>query len=160
MPTTDLSGRARRALFALSVLLLPASPLLAQEHAAGPGQPKSVVLPAPLERVLRDYERGWRAGDAAAVSRLFAPDGMALPNGKPPAVGRDAIARAYGGPGGELRLRALAFSVADSVGYIIGGYRYGPGDGDIGKFVLALVRRAGAGWMIAADIDNGNAPPR
>jgi ketosteroid isomerase-like protein len=110
--------------------------------------------------VLRDYERGWRAGDAAAVSRLFAPDGMALPNGKPPAVGRDAIARAYESPGGELRLRALAFSVADSVGYIIGGYRYGPGDGDIGKFVLALIRRAGAGWMIAADIDNGNAPPR
>jgi len=154
------SSRARRALLSLVVVALPVAPLAAQGHAAGPGQPPTVVLPAPLEGVLRDYERAWRAGDAAAVARLFAPEGMALPNGKPPAVGRDAIARAYEGPGGALRLRALAFAVADSVGYVIGGYRYGPGDGDIGKFVLALTRRGGDGWMIAADIDNGNAPPR
>lgn len=138
----------------------PAAERSAPEHVAGPGQPPSVALPAELARVLRDYERGWRAGDPAAVSRLFAEDGMALPSGKPPAVGRAAIARAYAGQGGALRLRALAYAVADSVGYIIGGYRWGPGDGDVGKFVLALTRRAGGAWMIAADIDNANAPDR
>ena len=52
---------------------------------------------------------------------------------------RAAIARAYAGQGGALRLRALAYAVADSVGYIIGGYRWGPGDGDVGKFVQPLV---------------------
>lgn len=141
-------------------LALPIGVVGAQEHAAGAGQPPSVTLPAALARVLRDYERGWRSGDAPALSRLFAPDGMALPSGTPPALGHAAIVRAYDGPGGELRLRALAYSVADSVGYIIGGYRYGPGDGDIGKFVLALTRRGGGAWLIAADIDNANPPQR
>ncbi|MBK6489682.1 MAG: nuclear transport factor 2 family protein [Gemmatimonadetes bacterium] len=134
--------------------------MAAQEHRAGDGQPPSVTLPAELVRVLRDYESGWRAGDAVAVSRLFSRDGMALPNGKPPAPGRDAIVRAYAGPGGDLRLRALAWAVADTVGYIVGGYRYGPGDGDTGKFVLALTRVAGGPWMIVADIDNTNGAPR
>lgn len=140
-------------------LLCSAVPLAAQEHRAGEGQPPSVVLPAELARVLRDYERGWQAGDAVAVSRLFTADGMALPNGKPPAPGPEAIVRAYSGPGGDLRLRALAWATADTVGYIIGGYRYGPGDGDTGKFVLAIKRRGG-NWLIAADIDNTNGPPR
>ena len=106
----------------------------------------------------RDYERGWRAGDAAGVAALFSEDGMALPSGRPPAPGRPAIIAAYQGPGGDLRLRALAFATADSVGYIIGAYRYGDGTGDLGKFVLALTRRGTGPWMIAADLDNTNAP--
>lgn len=141
-------------------LCLPLSLVGAQEHAPGPGQPPSVTLPAELVRVLRDYEAGWKAGDARAVAALFDERGMALPNGKPPAPGRVKIAEAYAGPGGDLRLRALAFATADTVGYIIGGYRYGEGEGDIGKFVLALRRPPGGRWLIAADIDNSNAPPR
>lgn len=139
---------------------LPAATLAAQEYAPSPGQPPSVKLPPVLTRVLRDYERGWRVGDAKAVAALFADDGMALPNGQPPAPGRAAIAAAYQGPGGDLRLRALAFATADSVGYIIGAYRYGEGTGDQGKFVLALKRRGTGPWMIAADIDNTNARNR
>jgi ketosteroid isomerase-like protein len=132
----------------------------AQEHAAGPGQPPSVVLPPALVRVLRDYEAGWRTGDAQGVAALFEPRGMAMPNGQPAAQGRARIAEAYAGGGGPLRLRAVGFAVADSVAWILGGYRYGPGDGDTGKFVLALRRAADGRWMIAADIDNANTRPR
>lgn len=142
-----------------AVLLVPASSG-AQEHAPGPGQPNSVQLPPQLARVLRDYEAGWATGDAKALSQLFTPDGMALPNGRPPAAGRPAIVAAYTGGGGPLRLRALAWAAVDSVGYIIGGYRYGPGDGDTGKFILALKRQGTGPWMIAADIDNANAVRR
>lgn len=142
------------------LLLVAGARLGAQEYQPKPGELPSVHLPAPLERVLREYERGWRAGDAVRVASLFAEQGMALPNGRPPAPGRSAIAAAYAGPGGDLRLRALAFATADSVGYIIGAYRYGEGTGDLGKFVLALARRGDGTWMIAADIDNTNAPPR
>jgi hypothetical protein len=73
--------------------------------------------------------------------------------------GREGIARVYAGSMGALQLRALAYSVADGVGYIVGAYGYADGPpGDRGKFVLAL-RQDGAGkWLIAADVDNANRP--
>lgn len=54
-----------------------------------------VTLPPELDRVLRDYERAWRAGDAAALASLFAEDGFALQNSSPPIRGRPAIQAAY-----------------------------------------------------------------
>jgi ketosteroid isomerase-like protein len=114
----------------------------------------SVTLPSTLDRVLRDYERAWEGRDVRALAALFARDGFVLRPGSPPVRGRAAIEEAYRGAGGPLRLRAFAFTIADTVGYIIGGYSAG-GGGDIGKFVLAL-RRGDGRWLIAADIDNGN----
>ncbi|HEX4935593.1 MAG TPA: hypothetical protein VFV33_20570, partial [Gemmatimonadaceae bacterium] len=55
-----------------AVLLSPLTPVAAQGYLPKPGEPATATLPAPLERVLRDYERGWRAGDARAVAALFA----------------------------------------------------------------------------------------
>jgi ketosteroid isomerase-like protein len=161
MPLPPRHGPPVRPCLVLACLLLAgARPASSQEHRAGAGQPPSVALPAPLERVLRDYEAAWRAGDARAVAALFEAGGMALPNGSPPAVGREKIAEAYAGGGGPLRLRAMAFAVADTIGWILGGYRYGPGDGDTGKFVLALRRPPNGRWMLSADMDNANAPTR
>ena len=119
----------------------------------------TVVLPAELDRVLRDYERLWAAGDAAGLAAIFAPDGMALSSGRPPAVGRAAIAEEYKVAGGPLRLRAIAFAVSDSVGYIVGLYHYGNVAEDTGKFVLALRRAGVSPWLIAADIDNSMRRP-
>lgn len=128
-------------------------PVAAQDH-------PSLALPPALERVLRDYERGWRAGASDSLAALFTVDGFALPNGRAAARGRSAIAATYAGPGGDLRLRALSWGVSDSVGYMVGAYRYGNADADIGKFVLALRKDASGRWLIAADIDNANAPSR
>jgi ketosteroid isomerase-like protein len=116
----------------------------------------SVALPPELDRVLRDYERAWSARDMEAVAALFAGDAVAMKRGQPPARGREAVADAYRGQGGPLYLRALDYSYADSVGFIIGAYR-GREDGpDDGKFVLALRRRADGMWMIVVDMDNSN----
>jgi ketosteroid isomerase-like protein len=143
---------------ALAVLVLAvAEPARAQEEPAAPLP--SITLPSELDRVLRDYERAWKAGNAQALAALFSEDGMALSNGRPPARGRAAIAAGYGRAGGELRLRALAYAIADSVGYIIGGYRWNADTTDMGKFVLALRRAGGGPWLIAADIDNSNRRP-
>lgn len=115
----------------------------------------SIALPPALDRVLRDYEAGWSKGDAAALAALFTADGFALPNRKPPARGAAAIQAAYAKPGGPLKLRALAYATADTVGYIIGAYTYDdPKAPDVGKFVLALRKGPGGRWLIAADIDN------
>ncbi len=114
----------------------------------------SVELPPELDRVLRDYERAWGGSDAAALAALFARDGFALPLGRPPARGREAIRSAYGNAGGPLRLRALAYAAEDTVAWIVGAYGYDPEGFDAGKFVLALTRRPGGPWEIAADIDS------
>ena len=136
-------------------LLIAAAPGAAQQPAALP----SVTLPPELDRVLRDYERGWSSRDAAGLAALFTEDGFVLQGNRPPVRGREAITRAYSGSGGPLVLRALAWAADDTVGYIIGGYRGSQSGDDAGKFILAL-RKQGGRWMIAADIDNSNRPPR
>jgi uncharacterized protein (TIGR02246 family) len=116
----------------------------------------SIALPPELDRVLRDYERGWRAGDEKVLAALFTEDGF-VPTGGGWVRGRDGIRRTYENQQGDLQLRALAYAVADTVGYIVGAYTYGPDSGpDRGKFVLALRRAAGGQWLIAADIDQSN----
>lgn len=116
----------------------------------------SIALPPAFDRVLRDYEKAWQARDAEALSRLFTEDGFVLSNGKPPVRGSAAIRSAYAGAGGPLTLRALEFSAAGSVAYIIGAYAESATTPDIGKFILALRKDRKGRWLIAADIDNTN----
>ena len=115
----------------------------------------SVELPADLERVLRDYENAYRVG-GAALAPLFAEDGFVLAGGGPPIRGRAAIAEYYGGPRGALALRAIAFDVSGSVGFIIGAYAVRPTDPDVGKFTLTLRKASDGRWLIFSDMDNSN----
>ena len=146
-----------KAFSALAIMFATVAPLHAQDLA-----PPSVSLPPELDRVLRDYERAWAAGDPAALANLFTEDGFVLSNGNTPVRGRVAIRERYANAGGALQLRALGYAVSDTVGYIVGGYRYGDAEGaaagaeDSGKFVLALRRGPDGRWLIAADIDNTN----
>lgn len=114
----------------------------------------SVDLPPELDRVLRDYEKHWKANNGEALSELFTDDGFINRNGW--IRGRDAIRQAYARSGGDLRLRALGYAAGDTVGYIVGGYRYGDAANDGGKFVLALRRAPRGEWKIAADLDAAN----
>jgi ketosteroid isomerase-like protein len=129
-----------------------------QEPAAA--QEPSVKLPPELARVLTDYEAGWRAGDGAALARLFDEDGFVLPNGGPPVRGRAAVQRYYKGPGGPLFLRAFAFAAEGPVAYIIGGFSRQEGQPDVGKFTLTLRKGTGGLWLIVSDMDNSNRPSR
>jgi hypothetical protein len=118
-------------------------------------QEPSINLPPELDRVLRDYERHWMAKDGAALSALFTEDGF-IARG-PWIRGRDAIRAAYStSSGGDLRLRALAYATSDTVGYIVGAFRYGEATTDGGKFILALRRAPRSDWKIAADLDASN----
>lgn len=114
-----------------------------------------IDLPEELDRVLRDYEQGWRAGDSVALSELFTTDGFILRPGHRPVRGRDSIEEAYRGSQGGLILTAYAYAMDGDVGYILGGYRYNPDGEDSGKYTLVL-RRVDGKWLIASDMDNGN----
>ena len=119
--------------------------------AASPRLPV-ISLPAELDRVLRDYERDWRGGDARSLSQLFTEDGMVIAAGRNAIRGRGAIEAFYAGPSGQLTLAPIAFAASDSVGYIIGTF----GGPDVashpGNFILALRRSPEGRWLIAADM--------
>ena len=148
---------------AFAALIAPNTMLHAQEQRvpAAPdaaAQLPSVKLPAEIDRVLRDYEKNWRARDAAALASLFTSDGFVMQTGKPPVRGSDAITKAYATGGGNLYLRALHYETAGDVGFIIGAYTFTEGAKDVGKFTLALRREKGV-WRIVADMDNPSAMP-
>jgi hypothetical protein len=148
----------------LALVLLLAVPAGAQSPspspAAMPSPLPSITLPAPVARVLTDYEAAWGRKDAVALAALFAEDGLVLSSAVPPVRGRAAIERHYTGQGGPLALRAFAYATEGSIGTIIGGFARAPGEPDIGKFTLTLVKGPGGRWLIQSDMDNGNARSR
>ena len=115
-----------------------------------------ISLPDNVDRVLRDYEDAWAGRDAESLANLFTEDGFVLRPGRPLVKGRDAIREAYRTSGGSLVLRPYGYALADSVGYIVGGFAAREDAPDVGKFVLTLRRTASGRWLIAADMDNGN----
>jgi ketosteroid isomerase-like protein len=124
--------------------------------------PASIQLPAPLDRVLRDYESAWRAKDAPALAALFTEDGWVLQSDSPFAHRREAIAKQYTGQGGPLYLRAVASQSSGNLAYILGAYTYNAATNpDQGKFTLVLKRDKSGRWLIVSDMDNGlPRPPR
>ena len=109
-----LVGLSRSA-FAIVVfgLLLVAHPSLGQDtpEPARVADVPSLALPPDLDRVLREYERAWRAGDAKAIASLFTEDGVLLQNYRSPIRGRPAIQAVYeDARGSPLQLRALAYA--------------------------------------------------
>ena len=136
------------------VRLAAAFTLLLPLVAGAQDTPPAITLPAPLDRVLRDYEAAWRDGDGKRLAALFTEDGFAIQNGAELRRGREAIARGITRPGGALQLTAYAYSSSGGVGYIVGGYRYPDTVGAGGRFVLALRSGPDGRWLIAGDLDN------
>jgi hypothetical protein len=145
----------KRSLWTLIFVLAAAASASAQT--TDPARLASITLPAELDRVLRDYERLWKAGDENGLAELFTTDGF-VPGRNGWVRGHAAIKERYQNSQGDLRLRALAFATRDTVGYIIGAFGFGESAAtrDAGKFVLALRRPPGSKWLIAADIDSPN----
>lgn len=145
----------------LQLMLLLSAPVA---HAQAPlpdiAQP-TVVLPGDIRAVLDAYAKAWEARDSKSLAALFTTQGMALPNGDPPAQGAEAIAATYArSAGGALHLRPIAFHHTGDLAVVVGAFGAGPGTGEAGKFVLALRRDPQGTWRIAADIDNLNRHPR
>lgn len=151
-------ARVVPALVVAGALTAGAAPAGAQQEAPDPRLP-SVELPAELDRVLRDYEAAWAAGDGPALAALFTEDGVVRRRNW--IRGREAIAARYSRvAGGDLRLRAVDAHAGETAGWILGAYGYGAraAERDGGLFVLALERGPDGRWLIAADLDHGVPP--
>lgn len=142
---------------AAGLLAVGAGPLHGQTSQLGPEAPvrqPSVELPPELDRVLRDYERHWSAGQADELAELFVEGGLIQSRGVWNR-GREAIREAYVGASGPLRLRAVEYASDGHVGFIVGAFGYGevlPVE-DIGLFVLTLRRGPNGSWLIVSDLD-------
>lgn len=151
---TRATAWASRALVCLAIVSALAAG--AQDAAAQAVEPQpSVELPADLERVLRDYERHWEAGNARELSLLFVEDGLIVRGSW--IRGRAAIEAAYQTAGGPLRLRAVEYGQDGDVAFIAGAYGYAETDPvvDRGLFVLTLRRTSDGPWLIVSDMDRG-----
>lgn len=152
--------RLARIIVAMTVVMAGArAAAQAPQAPEGRQTPPAISLPPAFDRVLRDYEAAWRAGDGPRLAALFTEDGFAVQSGSPIRRGRTAIASGLTKPGGPLQLTAYAYSSSGNVGYIVGGYRYPTTAGAGGRFVLALRSDADGRWLIAADLDNSGPPP-
>ncbi len=119
----------------------------------------SVGLPPELDRVLRDYERHWHAGNADSLLALFTEDGFVARRGGW-IRGRESLRGALQRTSSDLRLRAVAYAIDQQVGYIIGAYGYGNESSvsDRGMFILTLGKDADGRWLISADLDGSIRP--
>lgn len=147
-------------LLTCGILLLSASEAQSQAAGAPTQELPRVELPSDLDRVLRDYETSWEAGDGPGLAALFTEDGFILRPGHPPTRGRSAIADAYSATAvGALALWAYDYSVDGGLGYIIGGWGSAPAGPAHGKFVLVLEKGPNGAWLIKSDMDNANRRP-
>lgn len=124
---------------------------------ARPESLPTVELPPELDRILREYEQHWRAGEAEALVALFTEDGFVARRGGW-IRGRQGLRQSLEGTSSHLRLRAVAYEIDDRVGYIIGAYRYGQESEDRGMFILTLRRGQAGRWLITADLDGSIRP--
>ena len=122
-----------------------------------PTEEPTIKLPPELNRVLRDFEKCWKARDAEGVANLYTEDGLLMMSGMPPVRGREAVKLKLAPMvGGELALRAFAYATDGKVGFILGGISSKAGAPDAGKFTLTLKRQADGKWLIHSDMDNMN----
>ena len=138
------------------VLALPL-PALAQGGEAN--------LRAEIEKMDRAWEKAYNAGDAAAVTALYASDARVMPPGAEAITGTSAIRKLFDADVSQGA--KIALKMVDVVGF--GDYALETGtlvvtshDGkhlDHGSFTT-LHRKVGGGWKIQQDIWNSSMPQK
>jgi len=89
-----------------------ASAALALTTAAGAAERTGDA--AAIERVLRTYEQALNTSDTAAVMKLYASDGVFMPQHSPSSVGTEAVRTAYANVFGTIKL-SVRFDIAEIV---------------------------------------------
>ncbi len=114
---------------------------------------------AAITQITETWEAGARAGDAAAITALYADDAVILPGDQPSVRGREALAAYftanYSAPA-DISITSGEIVVMPSghFAYEVGASSAPNG---MGKY-LTVYRNTGGGWEIAADSWSNDAP--
>jgi uncharacterized protein (TIGR02246 family) len=142
-----------------AIVGLAALVLAGAAHAGAPDK-------ATIQALDDQFDAAVRAGDAAALSMLYAEDATLMPAGAPRMDGRSAI-KAYWGAGmaqiGDAALTAddvklLGPDYVREVGHYALKTKGPPSMTISGKYIV-IWKREGGTWKLWTDIWNGDSPP-
>lgn len=151
----------RRNLFILAAVALTATGVSAQKGGDTAG----------VTKVRSAFEKASAAQDAAAIAKLYAPDGVEMPPNAPAARGRAAIEAYHKGFAQQFMVHGMTITATDTqvygdVAIDVGTYKQTlmaqQGGGmldDKGKYVVVLKKDASGTWWITDTIYNSDNPP-
>ena len=124
---------------------------------------------AAIHAVTQAWVKAYNAGDANAVSGLYADQAVLLPPGAPAAKGKAAIQGYFAKDTAESAKAGVTFSIAPNsdvgtsgdLAWESGTYAVKAKSGasvEVGKY-LTVYRKSGAKWLIIRDTWNSDAPP-
>ena len=123
---------------------------------------------AAIRAITQAWAKAYNAGDAKAVSGLYAEQAVLLPPGAPAAKGKAAIQAYFVKDTAESAKAGVAFSVNTSdvgtsgdLAWESGTYAVKDKSGasvEIGKY-LTVYKKSGGKWLIIRDTWNADAPP-
>lgn len=133
-------------------------------------QRSSSAEAAAIAKVRTAYQHAAAAQDAAALAKLFAPDGEEMPPNAPAAKGRAAI-EAYHKQFAQqfmvhgVTITATETRVVGTLAFDVGTYKQtlmaqksGAMFDDTGKYVVLLRKDPGGAWLITHVIYNSDSP--
>lgn len=124
---------------------------------------------AAIHAITRAWEKAYNAGDAKAVSALYAEQAVLLPPGASAAKGKAAIEAYFVKDTAESAKAGVTFSIAANsdvgtsgdLAWESGTYAVKAKSGasvEVGKY-LTVYKKSGGKWLIIRDTWNADAPP-
>ena len=126
-----------------------------------------------VQRLLQDYAHALNASDTGAVMRLYAPDGVFMPQHSPSSIGAAAVRTAYDAVFAAIRLdvtfsveevRLLtpewAFARTNSAGTVTVPATGAAAPEANQEFFLFVLQKIGDDWKIARYCFSTTNPPR
>jgi len=118
----------------------------------------------------RNFDAATAKGGVPAWASFFSGDGVMMPAGGDPVIGRDKIEKAMSGafstPGFSLRWEPVDGAASGSLGYTRGTYQStrigteGKPVTSYGKYVTIWRRERGGEWKAIVDIGNASPAPQ
>lgn len=148
--------------FAAGLLLLASYTTAASAAAASKEE-------AAIRAITQAWVKAYNAGDAKAISGLYAEQAVLLPPGAPASKGNAAINTYFAKDTAESAKAGVTFSIdpksdvgiSGDVAWESGTYAVKTKSGasvEVGKF-LTVYKKSGGKWHIIRDIWNSDAPP-
>jgi uncharacterized protein (TIGR02246 family) len=144
-------------------LVLTAAGVSAQQKAAGGDE-------AAIAKLRTAYQAAESTQDAAAIAKLYSPDGVEMPPNAPAAKGRAAIEAFHKAFAQQFMLHGMTITPAETkvhgdYAYDIGTYtqalmpmKGGAVVDDHGKYVVLLKKDASGNWWVTHAIYNSDVP--